>query len=239
VITRRVLDLVEVARENLSRGFPMRGSRRSAPIAILLLSCSTPEEPTAPATTLPSETTAELPSIPFEDTGTWEPQDTGGTVTNLDPAATVRIIQEGFWNLGPSGGPYDQIDGWLQINEWPDGEIDTGTDTAVDTAEAPLCDVLFQISGTVQLNSSCPDCDVVFNIDWTYVEGDATPCRDPDMPADGADWRIGYVSATDTIKFDYYHSGVWVDWYEAQQQGDTLHVTYDTTKSVTVEEETQ
>ncbi len=210
---------------------------RSTPALLVLLSCAEPEAVAPPATTLPTDPTPTLPSIPLEDTGTWAPADTGGTATNLDPSATVQIIQEGFWTLSPDNGPYEQISGTLRIDEWPDGVIDTGTDTAVDTAEPPRCEVTFSIEGADQPNHSCPDCDVVFNITWTLVEGDPGPCRDPDLPLDGAEWRIGYVSATNTIKFDYYHSGVWVDWYETEQNNDTLHVIYDTTKAVAEEED--
>lgn len=215
----------------------MRRSPRASPVLLLLLSCSKPDEGGPPATTLPSETSPTLPSIPFEDTGTWVPMDTGGTVTNLAPGGTIQVLQEGVWALSPSGGPYDAVSGTLQINEWPDGKVDTGTDTAVDTAEPPLCDVLFSLTGNLAEAQNCPDCDVVFEIFWTLVEGDPAPCRDPDLPLDGARWRIGYSESNERIQFDYYDSGVWVDWYTTVQQGDTLRVTFDTTMGVAVEEE--
>jgi len=219
----------------------MRGSSRTTPLATALVAgvfaCSKTQDPAPPETTLPPETAPGLECIPFEDTGTWSANDTGGTVTNLEPSATVRILQTGDWTLSPAGGPWDALSGLLQVNEYPDGVIDTGTDTAVDTAEPPPCDVVFSVSGTLAEAQNCPDCDLVFEVVWTLVEGDPGPCRDPDLPIDATHWRLGYSAARETLQFDYYDSGVWVDWYTAVEQGDVMRVGYDTTKAVAVEEE--
>ena len=215
-----------------------RGSvRRKALLAVFAVSCAQKEPAEPPVTDPTTDPSTTTPTV-LEDSGTWVPADTAGTVTDLVPDATVRIVEEGVWVLDPPGGPWTSLTGTLSVKEYPDGDIPS--DTAVpemDTSLPPPCELEFAVAGTVVPAPACPNCDVVFDMTWSLTAGDPYLCHDPDLPGQGAVWRLGWSSAEETIKFDYYGSGVWVDWFYAENQGDVLRVSYDTTKAIAVEEE--
>lgn len=216
-----------------------RAGRATSIATFALLSCAPPEE--QPAVTTPAPTTDSEPTTPtqLEDSGDWEPSDTGITVTDLVPAATVRIVQAGDLTFDPPGGPWTTVTGTVTVNEYADGIMPDTGDTAVptDTAAPPACELTFAVAGDVVPAPGCPDCDVAFDLRWELTEGDPGGCHDPDLPETGATWRLGWSAASATVKFDYYGSGVWVDWYLAEAQGDHLRIAFDTTKAVAVEEE--
>lgn len=208
--------------------------------AWMLLSCK-PQEQQPPVTTLPP-TTETTPTTPtqLEDSGDWEPADTGVTITNLVPSATVRIVQAGVLTFDPPGGTWTTVSGTVTVNEFADGILPDTGDTAapeIDTAAPPPCELVFTVAGDVVAAPACPDCDVAFDLRWELAEGDPASCNDPDMPLTGSTWRLGWSSASETVKFDYYGSGVWVDWYAAERSGDEVRILFDTTKAVAVEEE--
>jgi hypothetical protein len=129
-----------------------------------------------------------------------------------------------------------QLSGNLQVDEYPDGEIDTGEDTAIDTG-APPCAVTYTVGGSAPQDGGCPGCDAVFDVTWSVVDGDPGACNDPDIPQDGDVWRIGWTAAAGTVTYDYAGTGVWVDWFTATQQGDSLKVLFDTTKAIAVDDD--
>lgn len=179
-------------------------------------------------TVLP-EDTGGMPTIYTGTVTTFTPNDTGGSTTNLDPGHTLWISQTGIWNFSPSGGPYSAVTGDLIAVELVD-------DDKLDTGDIPSCRVDYSLTGTVRQNGSCPSCDFEMDVTWFVNEGDPTLCRDPDLPQSDAVWTLGWDPTAKKILFDYYNSGVWLEWFDGKQLGDRISVSWEKTLAVTVED---
>ncbi len=188
-------------------------------LVLALLGC-TGEETDPPTPELPTDT-GDTDEVEWVDTGVFRPDNTGGNALGNDvPDDTIIITQTGTWNL--SGNPYDALVGTLSSRELVNGfDPPTG-----DTALALECDALFGLQGTrVTDPTGCPSCDHVWDVQFTLSPDsltDTDACNDPDLPQDGETWRLGYASGTNTIWFNFYGTGVWVAWWGALQNGDTV-----------------
>ena len=47
-------------------------------------------------------------------------------------------------------------------------------------------------------------------------------CLSPDLPGHQEIRRLGYSSTDGIIYFDYYNSGIWIPWFEANQLHDEI-----------------
>lgn len=186
--------------------------------------------------------------IPVEDSEDWE--DTGSSTFPIDtnpdsgldisPEHTLTLEQWGRWELSPFGGPYERLVGELHVWEYldgvrPDTGIETGLDTGLSEEEALLCDLTWSLIGDVA-EVACDDCLFAFDVEFFLVEGDASTCRDPDMPEEGEVRRYGY-DTDGVIWHDYGGSGVWLPWFVAERNGDTITFSWLLTLGVGLEEE--
>lgn len=194
---------------------------------------------------LPPEDTSGVDLI--EDTG-WVFGDTGdlGGPTNLEPQNTLQMTHEAWLNALPQGGPYDSISGDLTITEVLDGN-----------EAVPWCTVTFQLTGELVQEEAdrCAECDYTFSVLFTLIdEGDPNPdpeteeknpdigglaaCASPDVPEDGETRVFGFDSTQESFLFNYFGSGIWIPWYDAQLLNDELYLVWTETTGFTgVEEE--
>lgn len=158
------------------------------------------------------------------------PQDTAPEVIpDLTPDHWVHLLQAGTWALGNTSAPWGSVTGTLRLREWID-EMDTGvhsgtTDTGMATYE---CDVRYALTGTEVTNHDCSQCDFVMAVEHQVSEGDPSACHDPDAPVSGAIRNLGYDNQTQKIYFDYYGTGLWLPWYDADRTGQTVRFSWTT-----------
>jgi hypothetical protein len=172
--------------------------------------CTNPPS-TLPTPGTPDTDTGEPQVLPI-DTGAYVPQDTGVDVPpDLQPSHWVYIAQQGVWNLSPGSPPYTDVIGTLVLQEYIDA-----LDTAVPNYE---CNVTYALTGSAVSSHTCADCDWVMDVEHFVNSGDPSTCRDPDAPPAGAVWQMGYDNATQRIYLNYYGTGVWLPWYDANQSG--------------------
>jgi len=183
-----------------------------------------PDVPTDPPTTqtpLPTGGTSGPTDFPL-DTGFGGPSD-------QEPDHWLHVDEVGYWNLGPSGGPWDSFAGEITLTEILD---------ELDTEEGPDCLVTYSWSGVALTPHSCTVCDDVFQVTFIEVSGDSSSCTNPDLPPTmtGNVWHLGYESSTGTIYQNVGFTGVWVPWYTANEGGpDRLDVTYSRSWPIYVE----
>ncbi len=184
-------------------------SRSCALLALVAIGCSGDDAPpTTPPTT--DTDTGEPQILPLDSFPL--PEDTAPEVIpDLSPNNWVNLSQIGVWNLGNTSEPWGSVSGTLVIREHID-ELDTA---------APVyeCDVSYTLTGTEVTNHDCNDCDFVMAVEHYVNSGDPSACHDPDAPVNGAIRHLGYDNATKKILFDYYGSGVWIPWYDADRTG--------------------
>lgn len=153
---------------------------------------------------------------------------TGDTGYNEVPANTLSMTHEGSWTMVPLGGPYTSLTGSLAVTE------------VMDTGEV-ICQVLYSLTGDA-VDEACPHCTEAFAINF-YVtaegwfeededgndvqRGGVDDCEYPDLPADGDVWRMGYADVDKAVFFDYFDSGIWVSWYDAEQVHDDVSFSLD------------
>lgn len=180
--------------------------------------------------------TASAVEIP-EETASYDSRAETGTLivdTYLEddgddvPTHTLTVTQEGSWELTPRGGPWTALTGDLSILELLDSD-----------EEVPSCEVSFALTGEAPEGeaSGCDTCDDVFVVSFYLSSGDPSTCSDPDMPADGDVRAYGYSEVDSTIYLDYAGTGVWLPWYEAEVDEDTISFSWSTDLAVFVPEE--
>lgn len=197
-------------------------------LGLLLLgsvACQAPPPDAAPApfpedTGEPPVTFTGTTSFPL-DTGFDEPQDDA-------PEHLLHVAHVGSWTL--SGAPYSSLSGVLTLTEIVDELEDTG--------DLPDCQVALAMTGVLpELATGCAACDFVFDVEFFVSSGDLGACRAPELPAHGVIWRMGYSSADAMILLNYEGVGVYVPWYPATQQGDTVTFAWEVDLGLALEEE--
>ena len=51
-------------------------------------------------------------------------------------------------------------------------------------------------------------------------------CKSPDLPTDLERWNMGWSEDEQTLYFNYYDSGFWLPWYEADAVHDDIAFTW-------------
>ena len=186
-----------------------------------------------------SNTEATLPpeddSPGSYDTGLWNSTDSGfGGNYNEEPPYLLTIQHTGNWTMSPITGPYTSMTGQLEIIEYLDGN-----------EENIWCRAVFALTGQASKDTdTCEDCDFTFDIlFFLYEEGagkdkeddddDDDPevggldkCRTPDLPGGSETRTMGFIRDVDTIYYNYYDSGIWLPWYDAEQAGNDLTLSW-------------
>lgn len=214
--------------KNFSEATLSQTPRRSS---LLLLACAgalelqgcEPKPDDTAAIGLPDET--GTPPDPSETADLVLDTYAGG-LTDETPEHTLTLDQAGVWSLTPRGGPWTALTGDLTITELLDGDL-----------ELPACEATFALTGEEAEPAGCDTCDAAFSILFYLSDGDPDACMDPDIPLDGETRIYGWSAVDETIYFNYYGSGVWVPWYEATLDEDTLTVAWTADLGVVVEEE--
>lgn len=143
------------------------------------------------------------------------------------PEHTLSLTAEGVWELSPRGGPWTALTGDLVVTEVLDGDL-----------ENPTCEVSFALTGEAPEDAlGCDTCTDVFVISFYLSSGDAEACSDPDLPLDGDVRAYGWSEVDSTIYLDYAGTGVWIPWYEAEVDEDTITFIWTAELAVFVPEE--
>ena len=188
-------------------------------VASALIACgSSPRDSSAPVAP-PSEAPVVVADTGFAvDTGLADgPRDE-------TPEHTLTLLHEGVWDMTPLGGPYSAMTGALTALEILD-----------DDALKPACELTYGLTG-VSVDDGCDGCDFTFEVSFYLIEGDPSMCSDPEIPADGDRWVLGFAPTGDgagVLSRDYAGVGVWIPWYEAALKGDAL--TFQWTATVGIE----
>ncbi len=199
--------------------------------SLLLLACADGVEDSAPVV-LPEETG----TLPADSPAPWTWGDSGtGTVTE-SPEHTLYVIQEGSWTLSPPGGPYTDLVGTLSVDEY----VDELPESEEDTGVLPSCSVRYALTGVVAAQP-CDNCRFTFAVQHTVTSGDPALCYDPELPPDHAAWSLGldedYRGSEDWILRDWGDAGLWLPWYTATFEDDTVRLSWSVAVGVAVEEE--
>lgn len=199
---------------------------------LLLLACKSEEPPTpTPATATPP------PTVPWVDTGIFRPSDTGEDPTLDDdvPDHTLEVVHSGYWER--SGTPYDAVVGELHVREILDGYV---PDTS-DTGDQLACDVRWFVTGTPDsIVHTCPGCDPGWEVTFTYDEASVSTlalCNDRELPDDGSVWHLALHPGDGVIYYNWFGSGVWLPWWNAEEVGDRVDYGWQGQIAVGVEEE--
>jgi hypothetical protein len=185
---------------------------------LLCAGCSNPDGAST-GTPLPPADTSDISYI---DEDSWADTDTGlsGAYPNEAPPHTLTMTHTGSWDLLPISGPFTSMVGELQILEALDSEPLT-----------PWCKATFSLTGQ-SADERCPTCDFGFIIlFYLNDEGDKKnkdvggleDCQSPGLPADGEVRTLAYSESDSMIYLNYYDTGIWVPWYEANQLRDELN----------------
>lgn len=204
---------------------------RSIALALALACSGGDPSPDGPPAT--DTNTADDPILLPQDTAVFIPRDTNAPdVVDIVPDDFLYIRHFGDWQL--LGG---LMQGSLTIREYVNF-IDTA-DT-IDTAPLPwVCAVEYQLTSSERVdNSTCPTCTDVYNVVHTVVSGSPAACREPDTPADGVTWQLGYDSVNSRIFHNYYGTDVWVPWFTTQTTGnpDVISFEWEATLAVELED---
>ncbi len=156
------------------------------------------------------------------DPGTFTTDTTGTDDTyNEEPDHWLTLSQLGNWALSPIGsGPYTTMTGSLVVTELLD-----------DDEETPWCTAEFSLTGTI-VEDPCDGCEFAVEVSHYLVsegvldeEGepvedeDGDPiatldlCETPDLPTDGAVWRMALHDTEQKLYLDFGDSGIWMPWY--------------------------
>lgn len=164
--------------------------------------------------------------LPFDSTPDTFLVDTSLTDSGFtgEPANLLTITYTGAWQMTPRGGPYTNMTGSLLLTEVLDGND-----------LEPVCTLEFALTGE-ESEESCADCTATFEVLHYLVTGEDPLCSDPDRPTDGAIWRLGWIRSEESIEYDWQGTGVWIPWFEAEQTGDDLLLSWEVTVGVGVED---
>ncbi len=143
------------------------------------------------------------------------PEDTAPEVIpDFTPEHWVKLEQTGTWTLGNTSAPWGSVVGTLRVREYIDA-----LDTALPVYE---CDVRYSLTGTEVTQHDCGACDFVMAVEHYVQSGDPGACHDPDVPLQGSIRHLGYDNTSGKIYFDYYGTGVWLPWYDAERTGQNV-----------------
>jgi hypothetical protein len=200
---------------------------RSAAL-LLVAACSSP--PTTDPTPIPNDSdTAEPQILPIDDTAEFLPIDTSvEPPPDIVPTNWLYLRQSGRWELGSASPPFDTLTGTLDHVEYVD-ELDT----AIPVYE---CNVRYSLTGEQDDTHSCTECDFVFNVEHYVVAGDPGACNDPDAPTSGAVWQMGFDQGAGIIYFNYYGTGVWLEWYDATKSSNLVDFSWEDTLAIDLED---
>lgn len=191
-------------------------------LGVAVAACSGDDTGAAGAGQLPADDADDgsgdtgLPFFPVDTAA-----DTG---FNLSPVDTLTLEHTGVWSQSPVGGPYSALTGDLSIFEYLNE----------DDAQ-PWCRARFAVTG-LKTDTTCPTCDIGYLVEFYLVSEGATEeeaadevevggldrCESPDLPADLERWHMGWSEDEQTLYFDYYDSGFWLPWYEADAVHDDI-----------------
>lgn len=185
-------------------------SRLCAALSLSLAVACNGEGPTQTTPPTTDSHTGEPQILPLDSFPL--PEDTAPEVIpDLTPDHWILLTQVGQWTLGNTSAPWGSVTGTLRLREYVD---------ALDTAEPVYeCDVTYSLTGSEVTPNDCPGCDFVMAVEHYVTAGDPSACHDPDAPVDGAIRHLGYDNGAKKILFDYYGSGVWIPWYDADRTG--------------------
>ena len=82
----------------------------------------------------------------------------------------------------------------------------------------------------------CDGCEQAFDVRYYLTDGDPSACQDPDVPGDDETRTLGWASLEDTVYDDVEGTGVWVPWYDATLEADTLTLSWSVERGVLVED---
>ena len=169
------------------------------------------------------------------------PVDTGGADTgfNLQPVDTLTLSHTGVWSQSPVGGPYSALTGNLTILEYLNGD-----------ADEPWCQVQFAVTG-LKTDATCPTCDIGYMVEFYVLSEGASEeqaddevavgglemCESPDLPEDLDRWHMGWSEDEQTLYFNYFDSGFWLPWYEADVVHDDIAFSWEQTMGFFMPEE--
>ena len=169
------------------------------------------------------------------------PVDTAGADTgfNLDPVDTLTLSHTGVWSQSPVGGPYTALTGNLTVVEYLNGEEDE-----------PWCQVHFAVTG-LKTDARCPTCDIGYIVEFYVLSegpteeqsaddievGGRDQCESPDLPDDLDRWHMGWSEDEQTLYFNYFDSGFWLPWYEADVVHDDISFSWEETMGFFIPEE--
>ncbi len=173
-------------------------------------------------------------ALPFFPTDT--AVDTG---FNLSPADTLTLSHGGVWSQSPVGGPYSALTGDLTVFEYLN-----------DDEDQPWCRVRFAVTG-LKTDGTCPTCDIGYLVEFYVVSEGSTEdetadgaevgglarCESPDLPADLERWHMGWSEDEQTLYFNYFDSGFWLPWYEADAVHDDIAFSWEETLGFFIPEE--
>jgi len=201
------------------------------PLLALILAasaCGDEAADTGAEDTLPPEEETEfvIDSGFVVDTG-----DTGFNVGDQDrePEHTLTMSHEGEWSLTPLGGPYTALTGHMDVVEVLDGDL-----------KEPACELTWSLTGELvdeETGGACASCAFTFAVQFYLSEGEAGACSDPELPADGDTWLLGFDEADGVLTREYDGTGIWIPWFAAELDGDTLSFDWSASVGVLVEEE--
>jgi len=200
-------------------------------LCALVIACGdaepSPDGP-PPTDTNPADDPLLLPT----DTSIFVPRDTGEPdVVDVVPDDFLYLRHFGQWEL--SGG---FMTGSMTIREYVNF-IDTA-DT-IDTGPLPwVCDVQYSLTGERVDDATCPTCTDVFDVTHTVVSGSPAACQEPDVPADGVTWQLGYDAKNGRIFHNYYGTDVWVGWFftETTPNPDVIAFEWEATLAVEIQD---
>lgn len=189
---------------------------------LTLLACAPAADDTGGEAQLPPEEPPVSMDTGFQvDTGI-----TGGAPSDEEPEDSLEILQQGRWEMTPLGGPYTAMTGELECLEILNG----------DELE-PSCALSWSLTGELLDEGGCEGCEFTFEVEFYLVEGESGDCYDPELPASGDRWMLGYDPSEGVLLREYQGTGVWIPWYRAELSGDTLSFSWSATVGVAVEEE--
>ena len=84
---------------------------------------------------------------------------------------------------------------------------------------------------------ACPSCAFTFAVLFYLSEGEAEACMDPELPGDGDTWMLGYDAGEGALVREYAGTGIWIPWFAAELDGDTLTFDWSATVGVQLPEE--
>lgn len=195
-------------------------------LASFVVSCDGSDTGEAGKSQLPPDDSDEgtgdtaLPYFPVDTAA-----DTG---FNLEPVDTLTLQHTGLWSQSPVGGPYSALTGDLAIFEYMNGDEDQ-----------PWCRVHFAVTG-LKTDETCSTCDIGYRVEFYVVSEGASEeeaadevevgglalCESPDLPEDLERWHMGWSEDEQTLYFNYYDSGFWLPWYEADAVHDDIAFTW-------------